>query len=356
MISDEKYERMKPILKRRTKDRELFDRYGDLIDKERNRAPTNKERIAIRRILKMGPHAKFPKCRNRDYHKAESLDRKNGLSLEDIRAGKGFHTKEGHVCSECRCSHTAGSGTKGNWYWQAGWNGFGEVGHFGVGPCFFHSPYYSLRMGGAQLDRYRENIMSEIEAVQQHGMAPDGSGGYLPQMREAARVAQIRTDTRTALYALNELANETITKLMEYEKSKSTKEDAIKEICEVFGLSPQMIGQDEKEQLWEIINKRPMTEMARGSRVPMCDKTIIELKRALLNDVGKMAQAVFNVHEDDYTHNDEVTRLLTRFYEEAEATFRSRVGEEDWCRFMSALRDIGRKITDNTFKQEAIDV
>jgi hypothetical protein len=347
LTPEEKEARMAGIVAKRVAGRNLVDGYGDpIVDKTRGRNPTEKEKAAIRRSLRMRPLSRFSRCDNRDYHRAESLDREEGFTLEDIRAKRGHHTLEKHVCRECRCRQVAGSGTRGWWYWtRENREGHGEIGHYGVGKCYKHSPLYSLRMGGMQIDRYKEMVSRMIDETRELGLAPDKNGGDLTVLREAAKVAEIRMNTKAGLEGLFRLADETLTKLNEHTQECTTIEEAIEGVCEVFGVPMQMLDRGDRDRLRDLWFKKPLTELARGVPVSMSDKTAIELKKALLKDVVTSAKSVFEVHEDDYTHNDEVVRLLERFYSQAEVSYRA-FGEEEWNKFITSLKDIGRNFAD----------
>jgi hypothetical protein len=58
--------------------------------------------------------------------------------------------------------------------------------------------------------------------------------------------------------------------------------------------------------------------------------------------VGNAAKQSFEVHEDQYTHNDDVLMLIERFYSEAEMHLKAQAGEEAWGRFICGIKDIGR--------------
>lgn len=357
-----KMEKMQPLIARRVKNRDIRDGFNDPI-KVPMPLPAPKgealSRVAAvlklyRSISKVNHKPAFPKCRHKDTYIAEKLDRENGISLEDIRAGKGFHTGERHVCSLCRCRRTAGWGSRGWWYWTPG-SGLPEVGHYGVGPCFLHSPLYKLHNGGGvQIDRYRNRVLKEIEAMQQHGEAPDANAGYLVDMRQEAEVARQRQDTRTALHAIHKLANETITALRRHRETRSAEEDFLKETCAIFGFPVDMLDKDDRSLLLEIAQMRPLTEYVQGKLRPMSDDTSISLERGLLKDISQAAKTAFTVHEDQYTHNDDVLLLLERFYGEAEMAFRS-LGEERWTEFVGALKDIGKGFADRSIEASALE-
>jgi len=333
-------EKMLPIIAERRKNRvRLEDRYEKELPIEMHPTPypDDKTKHRIRQYLKMTALAPFAKCQHRDYRIAKKLDMELGV----YGTGKAVHTAPRHVCSACRCRHVAGWGTRGWWYWPIE-SGLPEVGHYGVGPCYHHSGAYRIQSTPWNVDDYRERTLREIEAVRSAGIAPDQAGGYMVDMRKQAEVARIRADTRTALHALYKLADEVCLKLQEHRKRQETNEETISKICGVLGLPDDILDDDDRQQLIQIIQQRPLTELAQGKHVPMSDRTAIDLERGLLRDVGNAAKQSFEVHEDQYTHNDDVLMLIERFYSEAEMHLKAQAGEEAWGRFICGIKDIGR--------------
>ena len=100
---------------------------------------------------------------------------------------------------------------------------------------------------------------------------------------------------------------------------------------------------------------RPLIEYVQGKPKPMSDKTSIELERGLLKDVSAAAKTAFSVHEDQYTHNDDVLLLLERFYSEAEMVFRAKAGEDEWARFVGALKDVGKGFADRSLEASVLE-
>jgi len=343
MTPEEKQIAMRPIIEKRIAGRIIYDAYNEIVPTEPlppAKQPNKRQEMAIKRALNMLSGAKFPKCKYKDYRKAEALDREAGFTLEQIRAKEGFHTKNKHVCSECRCQHTAGYGTRGNWYWARGYDDLGEVGHYGIGPCHRHGPHYMIRPTDTSGEKYTARMLKEIEVMQQVGLAPDANGQYMAQVRNAAAVSEIRIDTKTAMRAMFELADTQVTKLRDHMSNPDAKEKMISGICDLFGLPPDMLSVDDVDKLMELVEQRPLTEMAQGKRVPMCDKTAIEIQQRLIKEVGLAAKQVFEVHEDDYTSNDEVMIMLGRFADEAETRYRAMGGEESWQQFQVNLKDV----------------
>jgi hypothetical protein len=341
MIREGKMQKMLPILAERTKDRVYYDAYENVVGHEPLMSVPSKElKTRIKRALGMGDRMPFPRCSGRDYVVAERLDRHElGHSLADIRAGKGFHTVQRHVCSRCRCTCTAGEGTRGWWYWPPD-SGLPEVGHYGVGPCFLHGPSYSTRMGGMQVKQYQNRILLEIQAMEQKGLAPTGTGGYLVDLERETALAEKRQSTRTVLSATYKIANETITQLRATRGNKDTEEEYLANVCGMFGLSVTDLDDDDREKLLEYAMQRPLTEYVNRRLRPMSDATSIEIERKLLKEVGIAAKLAFDTHEEQFMHKDDVTIIVGRFMQAAERCFRARAGESNWDKFTGDLRDI----------------
>ena len=330
----------------------LYDNFERLIGETPLPASTDKTLMMIRRLLCMptNRNALFAKCDRRDSRKALQLDLSLGYTMEDVQdTDKGHHTKRRHLCSECRCHHTAGWGSRGWWYWPPE-SGLPEVGHYGVGPCFIHGPFYhNLGYGWAKgndayfnVDKYRNYIMKRIQAMQQYGLAPDSNAGYLIDMRDDAADAKLRIDTNTAMQALYNLANETITALRKHRDTDKAKELFLKEVCDVFAIPSNMLAPEDRDRLLQASLMRPLTEYISGKLVPMSDKTALSIESKMLNDVVKAAKSTFDVHEDRYTSNDQVLLLLEKFYISAETYLKAEAGEDGWTKFIGALKDIGR--------------
>ena len=348
---EETKEQMLAYIAKRVENRQLYDTYGDPIDKlEMPFAQVKPYRDKIKQSLSMMGTMPFVRCRHRDYRRAKALDLKEGITLEAIIAKRGHHTVDGHCCSLCRCTRVAGSGSRGHWYWPKGFEGRPEVGHYGVGPCFKHGPYYKQNMGGHMVDIYRDRIMGEIKAMQQIGASQDSAGSYMVSLKRNMEEAESRVDMKAALFGITELANETMRKIKDFETNPVTQEEMIAKICGVFGLPDDMLSDEEVKELMDIIYARPLTEMSRGVPVSMCDKTLITLKRDLIKDVLDGAKKVYDAHEDEHITKDDATMMIGRFYGEAEAQFRAQAGEEVWSAFISNLKSIGRTL--NAVTQE----
>ena len=94
----------------------------------------------------------------------------------------------------------------------------------------------------------------------------------------------------------------------------------------------------------KIVYNRPLTEMAKGKQVAMCDKTLISIKQGLIKDVLDGAKKVYDAHEDEHISKDDATILIGRFFGEAEAQFRATAGEETWANFVANLKSIGQDL------------
>jgi hypothetical protein len=302
------------------------------------------EKRRIKDVLMVGAHMNFPRCRFRNSNKAYKLDMELGHSEEERKLpSKGTHTKLGHVCAECRCHHTAGYRTKGWWYWPPnGPSGFGEVGHHGVGPCFIHSPMGRLKAGDL-IKKYTQSIAREIQAMKEEGLAPDGNRGYMIEMKGRVKESEERLSAKTASAAIFTLANDVITRLRTHQQDPIGK-GFMKRLSDFFGFDPEDMGDEEVGDLMEIFNCCPLTEMAGGRRVPMADKTSIELQEKLIRSMGAQAKSTYEMHEDDYFHKDVVRVAFGRMISSVEAIYAKKGDKDDWNRLTVELKEIGRTL------------
>lgn len=140
--------------------------------------PNNAQIMKIRKLLCMTTKQKFLKCQARNLCLAKRLDAELGYR---------FHGMPGHVCKECRCKHTAGSGTHGDFY------GIGEnTGHYGVGWCKNHEKL-SRRVPSV---RYARECM---EALQQLGRSTSNTmGDFIEIIKDEAEIFSMTDQVRKA--------------------------------------------------------------------------------------------------------------------------------------------------------------
>ena len=288
-------------------DRVVMDEYGYELGNDRNsRSISKEEGREIRRLLKLNYHAApYARCRHRDMYTAFKLDKKLGYDLAQRKdPNNGFHTKFGHVCVDCRCKLTAGQGTRGWWYWpKDNPDGYGEVGHHGVGPCWKHGPkHQGAGWGGRGLDNYTRNIMREIRTVQQHGMAPDATGAFMIQLKDEGDAAEMVNELRGALQSVKHHGENLVEWLDETKDSIDSIEDVDK--CVRLKLK--------------------------------CS----ELTLKHLQAIAVIAKSEFDTSQGEYAHKDEVRLLITRFLRHTESIYRPKGTDEDWYEFSQGLKDI----------------
>jgi len=286
--------------------------------KANNRKPTALEQLRIKAILKMGKHEPFAKCAKRSFLRAQELDIAAGISPEDITNGKGFHTAHGHVCSLCRCNAIAGAGTWGWYYWpdksgKTSWRDgdayglreeeLGNVGHYGVGPCFWHGQ--SLRSQGKTIfgrAGLAGMVRREIEIMRTRGAAPDASGDFLVELDGDVEIAHVRNDIRTA-------ADHIRGRLMQWQQ--------------------------------KIIENSTLTENGSSGPVDMSDKTKITLDIALARALADIAKNEFLVDHQSYIHRDEMVLLLSRFMSCAQKYIND---SADWGEFVANIKDAASNV------------
>lgn len=334
--------------KKTIRERKYEDAFGGTIEHEPNpHKPTKEEIKRVRTVLALGamhPARTIPRCRFRDHRKALKLDRELGHTPEEIKAKHGgTHTKNGHVCSLCRCSHAAGEKSRGWWYWPPNnAEGLGEVGHLGVGPCFVHSPMGRLKAGDL-IKNYVKTVSMEILAMKEEGLAPDANRGWLVETRERVKESEERLSAKTASAAIFKLADETITRLRKHQQDPQG-QGFMERLGEMFGFDPEELGQEEQQELMEIFSCCPLTEMASGKHVPMSDKTSIELQEKLIKSMGRQAKDTFDMHEDDFFHKDVVRVAFGRFLSAVEAIYGKKGDGDDWSQLIVEAKEIGRTL------------
>jgi hypothetical protein len=329
-------------------ERSYEDPFGSTIKHEKNpRSVTDQEQTRIRLLLCTGSDKRMARCRFRDHRKAYKLDKELGHTVEEIRANKGgTHTKNGHVCAECRCHHIAGYGTRGWWFWSPNnADGLGEVGHYGVGPCFIHSPL-GRQLAGDLIKHYVKRVSEEIQAMKEEGLAPDGNGGYLVELKERVKESEERLSAKTASAAIFRLADETITRLRAHQQDPQG-QGFFKNIGDMFGFDAtddNQFGPDERQELLELFSCCPLTEMASGKHVPMSDKTSIDLQEKLIKSMGRQAKDTFDMHEDEYMHRDQIRVAFGRMLSEVESIYGKKGDQADWDRLILEMKEIGRTL------------
>lgn len=204
------------------------------IPKEMKPGPiTQEQQMAIKRILNMRRYQPFNRCRGKDMKKARALR----------DAGDPSHMpKEHKVCQECRCTQTAGRGTKGNFY------GLGvETGWYGVGFC--RRCLITLRM---QPGHALANARREVGLMQTYGEVRDDTDFSIRIAQQEVEEAKASVRVRAEL----QLVQDTLT--------------------------------DFKRQLEKTGRDQKPTEYVQGVALPMCDKTRIRLILNIANTISKL--------------------------------------------------------------------
>jgi hypothetical protein len=329
----------------RSKRGPVRDGYGaEVADRSALPRPDDKHIQAIKGVLGLTTRQEFQRCRHKDRRRARELDIAEGFTVAQIQAGQGNHTKNSHACSDCRCRHFAGEGSRGWWYWPPENNkGLKEVGHFGVGPCHKHGPYAvrGYATAGFQRDNYVEMIVKQIEMAKQEGQAPERLQGYMLKMEQSAMEAQERIDCRTSLHAIKMLADETIAVLR---SSRADPEGTrfFREICDVVGLPQEMLSAEDRDRLLLAAMNRPLTELAGGRHVIMSDETSIKLEQSLIKQISDQSKTTFDLHEDDFVSKEFMEILLMRFMRAVEMVYGPKGTQEDWEKLVTDFKDIAQ--------------
>jgi len=187
---------------------------------ERPKQPTSNQRGAIRRRLRMRDGKNFNRCMGQSKRKVLQFEKAGDFShsgwlrgthgYEPSKRGEGFHKFKKRpkcdFCEACRCTFTAGWGTKGDFY------GLGpETGTLGVGFCMHCIT--SLRLQPKIVLRIARQ---EVNAMQSYGDIAMDTEYALQEMRAETALAKQRNDMRqemdVAYHALQELTQELVKK------------------------------------------------------------------------------------------------------------------------------------------------
>ena len=281
----------------------------------------------------------LPRCRHKSWRLAERLDLEEGVDPGRVEARDGHHTKRGHLCSRCRCPRVAGWGTRGWWYWPEGnEEGLVEAGHYGIGPCYWHSPYGTDYYRVMDMNEYSDMIRREMDAIRRADMADDMAGGRWLQVFSRKDEIQERLDTRAALGAVRRLAEKVLARLQVVEPGRDAVIENARRVAEAIGIGFDDLDEDVRSCVVRAIHERPMTEYVQGKLAPMSDKSAVELAARLIKQVGDQARDTFSVAQRDYIHIDEVELMLQRMVKEVERIYLPKGDRSDWARLLEAFR------------------
>jgi len=289
----------------------VYDNWHDLVEnKPLPRGVSERERDTIRKYLGMNHRMSMPRCRYRVWKKAVKLDIALGYTKDEIAANLGFHTKKRHVCSECRCPHTAGQGTRGWWYWpKDNVDGLEEVGHYGVGPCWNHGPHNRESFNGIGLKKYREMILKEMNIVQTAGVAPDGQGGqFIVEITDDADSALVRNEMRESLVSTKGIMDGLLSEL-------------------------QLLAHAGVEPLDEDGNPNPKFDLKDTLAIT---NTSLKVQRQMA-DIAKME---FDTSKGDYCHRDTLTMMLKGIMLAVENKYRPMGTQDDWDEFVVSMKSV----------------
>lgn len=208
----------------------------------------SKDEIAtIKRILAIPASGKFPLCPARDIRKLDKLN----------KMGDRSHWAPGHLCWMCRCSRTAGQGTRGDFY------GLGEhTGHHGCGYCDWHERAGTYKAHGR---RFAKQHMTALQTV---GKAHE---------RDVK-------DFETAV------------------KIQAEESHAIREIRSGYRLVTDTI----KEFQQKVKDKEPLTESSAKGPVQISDKARMELACKLAETITRLIKTSFDIESSNFISIDEL--------------------------------------------------
>lgn len=204
------------------------------------------------------------------------------------KEGDFSHDARGHVCEECRCRKVAGSGTRGDFY------GLGEhVGNYGVGFCRRHER-------GRNARNAHQFALNQMKALQRVGKASRAGEDYDIIVRSEALAAQENKEVRQGIELVQDTLQEFRRKCIDGEQTD-------------------------------------LTELARGGKTRMSDKSRMELACKLATTIGTLAKDKFSLESGDYLHVDE---LKIRIPQMIALAYRFIHDEGDKAKFIEEFRGI----------------
>lgn len=248
----------------------------------------------IRIALKMGSEMPFPICGRRNMNKAKAL----------AASGETYHLEKNHVCEKCRCNRTAGQATHGWWYWPEDNDlGLPEVGHHGVGPCYWHGQCRWIKTGYKGIGDLNAQVQKEIEIMRQMGHAPDDGGKWLIDIKHAKELADYKLQTRSDISS----ACDSVRKALEEYQEKIKK-------------------------------GAPLTERGgKAGSMPITDVTAIKLELDLAKGLSELAKTDFLTAQNDYVHRDEMISFAYSSMQLAEKYIKN---EDDWKDYVAQFKRI----------------
>lgn len=257
-------------------------------------------------------------------------------------AGDDSHFGAGHVCSLCRCSHTAGWGTKGDFY------GIGnvEAGHFGCGFCKDHE--HGVRSHYAQ-----QFAINHMKSLQQFGMDKHPSQDFKNIAIEEAQEASARQQIRKGMTVVQEtlldfqnklkgLIPENVTKLTEELEKINDELQKIRKMETLDGENFRVLCDSLEEKIEEcVLRKTTVTAASKGRVYAATDSEIVPMACELARTISKLSVDTYKLEESDYIHVDEVKTRIPRMISLFE---RYCVSEDQRKDFLQGLKDIWQDV------------
>jgi len=254
--------------------------------------PTSKAQImAVRRILFWPPDSPLPRC----HAKVRSFVKKREAQ------GDYSHSARNHICDVCRCTKTAGSKTKGNFY------GLGpETGHLGVGYC--------LRCENSRQHRSYSFAKNQLRDLQIYGKASMDSERYLAVTKEEAEIAEVSLRAKEDIALMAETLHEFKRSLDQEKADELATLPILREILDRLQnveCIDKETGEYLRDQLFDaILVREQLTEMTKVGPVPMTDKTKIDIKLKMADIISKCSMRHFKMDSSDYVHYDELAARM----------------------------------------------
>ena len=274
--------------------------------------PTKETYRDIRRLkrkLFLNMHTPLPKCPGKSRRKAQNLDSK---------LGRAFHSENRHTCEDCQCGNGAGSMTA----------------HYGYGLCKYHEQYLKEEMRDQVAEDHKEAIRQRNPFIYRD------ADHWLAEVKNDATRAHIQIDLSKELETARSLVQEIVSKCTGAEQAQQKMTDLADEVRNnCAGSDPQIL--ERLDEIRECFSKKSafkLTELSAGKKVPMSDKTRLELTSKLLYNVGRLSLDHWTVNKHEVITREEFRVWLKDL---AVLCRRFIVDPNEWGAFVQNLKDIG---------------
>lgn len=229
--------------------------------------------------------------------------------------GDPSHLAPRHVCEKCRCRRVAGQATSGWYYWPEDNDaGLGEVGHFGVGRCYWHGEGRKKRFGsGRGTAHLLEEIMNGIEATKMQGLTRLKNDDWVLDVRKDVELAESTKDIETALDHIRETLTGYKKRIEQGRKSTELSEklsEVLDHVVNMDELSTKEIYRITGILEDRILREECLTEKAKGGIIEMTSDTMIKNDVLIAKALSQIAKDHFSAQSEKYVHESEMKRFV----------------------------------------------